>query len=79
MYGRFIEAGPFRTASLEASCHMITVDPLRPYVQAIEMAGMRTTTAYEEVKAGRLAIIKNGRRTFVRASELQRYIDSLSA
>ena len=54
-------------------------DHLIPFSQAIEMAGMRSTKAYEEVKRGRLAVVRNGRRTFVRASELARYIDSLDA
>lgn len=57
----------------------MTIDSLIPFSRAIEMAGMRSTKAYEELKAGRLAIVKNGRRTFIRASELQRYIDSLTA
>jgi hypothetical protein len=38
-----------------------------------------STKFYDEVAAGRLAIVKNGRRSFVRASELARYIDALSA
>lgn len=54
------------------------LDRLIPFAEAIGMAGMRSTKAYDEVKAGRLAIVKNGRRTFIRASELQRYIDALS-
>ena len=57
---------------------MTPIDRLIPISEAISMAGMKSTKAYEEVKAGRLAIVKNGRRTFVRASELQRYIDALS-
>ena len=55
----------------------IGIDRLIPFAEAIELAGMKTTRAYDEVKAGHLAIVKNGRRTFVRASELQRYIDDL--
>ena len=57
---------------------MSTIDRLIPFFEAIAMAGMKSTKAYEEVNAGRLAIVKNGRRTFVRASELQRYINSLA-
>lgn len=57
----------------------MTIDPLIAFVDAIAMAGMKTTKGYSEVAAGRLAIVKNGRRTFVRASELARYIDALSA
>lgn len=55
----------------------LKIDRLIAFAEAIELAGMKTTRAYEEVKAGRLVIIKNGRRSFVRASELQRYIDEL--
>lgn len=58
---------------------MTFIDALIPFHQAISMAGMKTTKAYGEVSAGRLTIVKNGRRTFVRASELARYIDALSA
>ncbi|KAF0230607.1 MAG: hypothetical protein FD175_1367 [Beijerinckiaceae bacterium] len=58
---------------------MHAIDRLIPITEAMNLAGMRSTKAYEEVKRGRLAVVRNGRRTFVRASELQRYIDSLSA
>ena len=58
---------------------MTTIDYLLPFHKAISLAGMKTTKGYGEVAAGRLAIVKNGRRTFVRASELARYIDALSA
>ena len=56
---------------------MTQIDRLIPLRDAIAMAGMRVTKAYQEIAAGRLATIKNGRRTFVRSTELQRYIDSL--
>lgn len=56
---------------------MLDIDRLIPLREAITMAGMRTTKAYQEISAGRLAVIRNGRRTFIRASEVQRYIDSL--
>jgi hypothetical protein len=55
----------------------MTIDRLIPFAEAMSMAGMRSTKAYQEVAAGRLAVVRNGRRTFVKASELQRYIDSL--
>ncbi|CAH1655606.1 conserved hypothetical protein [Hyphomicrobiales bacterium] len=58
---------------------MSDIDRLIPVVDAFAMAGMRRTKGYAEVTAGRLAVIRNGRRTFIRASELQRYIDSLAA
>jgi hypothetical protein len=57
---------------------MPEIDELVPFRQAARMAGMRTTKAYSEVAAGRLKICRNGRRSFIRASEVQRYIDSLS-
>ncbi len=57
---------------------MHAIDRLIPFAEARSMAGMRSTKAYQEVAAGRLAVVRNGRRTFVRASELQRYIDSLT-
>jgi hypothetical protein len=53
------------------------VDRLIPFTEAIELAGMKPTRAYEEVRAGRLVLIKNGRKSFLRASEVQRYIDQL--
>ncbi|OYU48137.1 MAG: hypothetical protein CFE31_14240 [Rhizobiales bacterium PAR1] len=56
---------------------MTSIDRLIPFIEAMSMAGMRSTKAYQEVAAGRLAVVRNGRRTFVRASELRRYIDSL--
>jgi hypothetical protein len=55
------------------------IDRLIPFTEAMSMAGMKSTKAYEEVKRGRLGVVRNGRRTFVRASELARYIDSLDA
>jgi hypothetical protein len=57
---------------------MIDIDRLIPLIEAFDMAGMRRTKGYAEVTAGRLAVVRNGRRTFVRASELQRYINALS-
>jgi hypothetical protein len=56
---------------------MHEIDRLIPVAEAFELAGMRRTKGYAEVTAGRLAIVRNGRRTFIRASEVQRYIDSL--
>lgn len=58
---------------------MSEIDRLIPVADAFVMAGMRRTKGYAEVTAGRLAVIRNGRRTFVRASEVQRYIDTLAA
>lgn len=56
---------------------MSNIDRLIPVAEAFAMAGMRRTKGYAEVTVGRLAIVRNGRRTFIRASEVQRYIDSL--
>jgi hypothetical protein len=56
----------------------MTIDRLYPLREAFLLAGLRQTRGYQEIAAGRLAVVRNGRRTFVRASELQRYIDSLS-
>lgn len=58
---------------------MSNIDRLIPVAEAFAMAGMRRTKGYAEVTVGRLAIVRNGRRTFIRASEVQRYIDSLDA
>jgi hypothetical protein len=58
---------------------MLDIDRLIPVCEAFDLAGMRRTKGYGEVAAGRLAIVRNGRRTFVRTSELRRYIDDLVA
>lgn len=58
---------------------MQNIDRLIPFRQAIGMGGMRLTKAYQEVACGRLRVVKNGRRTFVKASELQRYITALES
>ncbi len=57
---------------------MIDIDRLIPLIEAFELAGMRRTKGYAEVATGRLAVVRNGRRSFVRASELRRYIDALA-
>lgn len=54
------------------------IDRLYPLREAFTLAGLRTTRGYQEIGAGRLKVVHNGRRTFVRASEIQRYIDSLT-
>ncbi len=58
---------------------MQDIDRLIPVADAFDMAGMKRTKGYAEVNAGRIAIVRNGRRTFVRASELRRYLDALDA
>lgn len=54
------------------------IDRLYPIRDAFTLAGLRLTRGYQEIAAGRLTIVRNGRRSFVRASEIQRYIDALS-
>lgn len=56
---------------------MKDIDRLYPIREAFTLAGLRLTRGYQEVAAGRLRIVRNGRRSFVRASEIQRYIDAL--
>lgn len=56
---------------------MNNIDRLFPFLEGIVLLGMKKTRAYDEAKAGRLAVVKNGRRTFIRAREIQRYIDQL--
>ncbi|MGW9331579.1 hypothetical protein [Bosea sp. NPDC055594] len=53
------------------------VDPLIPIREAFGLAGLRTTKGYDEIKAGRLKPVRNGPRTFIRASEIRRYIDAI--
>jgi hypothetical protein len=55
------------------------IDPLLPVQEGFTLAGLRTTKGYEEAKLGRLKLVRNGRRTFIRASEVTRYIASLEA
>jgi hypothetical protein len=57
----------------------MTPDRLFPVRDAFTLAGLRTTRGYSEIAAGRLRVVKNGRRTFVRASEIERYISALEA
>ncbi|AMJ63061.1 hypothetical protein [Bosea sp. PAMC 26642] len=53
------------------------VDPLVPIREALPMAGLRPSKGYGEVRAGRLSVVRNGPRTYIRASEIKRYIDAL--
>ncbi len=55
----------------------VSIDRLYSLREALVLIGLRTTKAYEEIAAGRLRVVKNGRRTFVRASEIARYINAL--
>lgn len=58
---------------------MTNIDRLYPIREAFQLAGLRLTRGYQEVAAGKLRVVRNGRRTFVRASVIQSYIDGLSA
>jgi hypothetical protein len=55
------------------------VDRLYPIREAFPLAGLRPTRGYAEIAAGRLKVVRNGRRTYVRASEIERYISALEA
>jgi hypothetical protein len=55
----------------------MTIDRLYPIREAFTLAGLHSTKGYAEIAAGRLKVIRNGRRTFVRASEIERYIAAL--
>lgn len=57
----------------------MNLDRLYPLREALALAGLRPTKGYQEIAAGRLKVVKNGRRTFVRASEIERYIAALEA
>jgi hypothetical protein len=56
---------------------MQTVDRLFSISVGFNLLGLGRTKGYAEIANGRLKIVRNGRRTFVRASELQRYVDVL--
>lgn len=58
---------------------MLTIDRLYPLREAFALAGLRPTKGYAEIAANRFKVVKNGRRTFVRASEIERYIAALEA
>ena len=58
---------------------MTTVDRLIPIREAFGLIGRGTTQGYADIAAGRLKVVRNGRRTFARASEIERYISALEA
>lgn len=47
--------------------------------EACAACSIGRTTFYVEVKAGRIRVLKAGKRTLVAATELQRWLESLSA
>lgn len=55
------------------------IDRLYPIREGFTLVGLRPTRGYSEIAAGRLTVIRNGRRTYVRASEIERYISALEA
>jgi hypothetical protein len=58
---------------------MIHPERLHPIRDGFRLVGLGSTKGYAEIAAGRLKVIRNGRRTFVRASEIERYIAALEA
>jgi hypothetical protein len=56
---------------------MTEIDRLIALTDAFAMAGMRRTKGYSEIALGRLTVTRNGRRSFVRVSEINRYIAAL--
>jgi hypothetical protein len=53
------------------------LDRLVPVSEALGILGIGMTKFYSEVSLGNLAMLKNGRRSLVRSSEIQRYVDAL--
>lgn len=45
--------------------------------QAIDATPLTRRTIYEAMRSGELAFKKRGRRTFILANDLQRYLESL--
>ena len=45
--------------------------------RACELLSISRSKLYEEMAASRLAFVHNGRRRFIRADELERYVASL--
>ena len=50
-----------------------------PFRTFLERYGVGKTKAYEEIKAGRLKAIKNGRATIITAEAAKAWLDSLPA
>lgn len=53
------------------------IDRLLTFAEATKILGIRPTFAYSLVLSGRLRVVKLGRRTFVRISEVRRFVDDL--
>lgn len=52
-------------------------EKLVPFREAVARIGRGVTAAYADVAEGRLQLVKNGRRSFIKESEIQRYIAAL--
>jgi len=72
-------AGRKHPASSERRHSVPDIDRLYPIREAFALVGLRLPRSYQEIAAGRLKIVRSGRRTFIRVGEIQRYIDTLSA
>jgi hypothetical protein len=66
-----------RSMPVEINAAMAGLDRLVPVNEALGFLGLGMTRFYDEVAAGRLEMIKSGRRSFVKASEITRYVDAL--
>ena len=55
---------------------MALMYPLIP--GATEQTGIPKSTLYEKIKAGELRIVKVGRRSYVTAEELERFVQNLA-
>lgn len=51
--------------------------PIYPIGEALEILNIKRSHGYHEMKCGRLEFVKNGRRTQVTASGIDRYIKLL--
>lgn len=56
---------------------MVPINRLFPIREGFILAGLRPTKGYAEIAAGRLKVVRNGRRTYIRASEIENYISAL--
>ncbi len=57
----------------------MTTDRLVSIAEAAQTLGLGLTRLYAEVAAGRLELVKNGRRSYIRSTEIARYIAALPA
>lgn len=58
---------------------MNAIDKLYSVKEAKALIGAQHTKFYALVAAGKIAIVKNGGRSFVRESEIKRFLDNLPA